>query len=78
MSAKNSLQDGSFNSMDSEKSISLKNETDYALLTYKLAKRTAVRIGAEMCLTVYDDRPFLIKENGMYCEIKAPKLTALG
>ena len=35
-------------------------------------------VGAEMCLTVYDERPFLIKDSGMYCDIKAPKLSELG
>lgn len=77
-SVKSIVPESSLYSLDAEKSISLKNESDYGLLTYKSMKNTVVKIGAEMCVTVYDERPFLIKDNGMYCEVKASKLSELG
>lgn len=76
---KNNVQDVSYSSsLDSERSVSLKCESDYGLLTYKLLKRIPIIIGPEMCLTIYDERPYLLKDNGIYCDIKAPKFTALG
>lgn len=70
--------DSSLSSIDLEKSANSENDNEYALLTYESLNRITVRIGSSMCSSIYQDRPFLLKESGMYCDVKTLKLSELG
>lgn len=70
-SPKNNISSSPLNSLERKESV-------YTLLNYKYFKQTQIKIGATMCLECASERPYLIKDSGLYQDINAARFKDLG